>query len=843
MCCTEVLGCSADLGASVAHMGEPGGGGKLLRMAGYRSCKVTNSPVFAVLHFTQARQCKTKARNMQDTRQGPAAANKVSIGESKTAGEVEAPYRYQSLPTLTSIRLLKLQAGKEANGILRVSLDTVDLIDEPFFYALSYTWGNPHANGVDFTAHFNAVNEKYSVSGKSEILCDGQLLKVQRNLLDILCELLDACNTAQPGAWTDSPFPDALAQGEAGIWIDAICINQDDLEERALQVRIMDKIYSQAAETIVWLGAADEYTPAAVDTIRRVAAYPTAAFVQSEVNPFRRQDPEDYAQSNLPYTSWMDWCSLAALLKRQWFSRLWIIQETILSRNLVLLCGEHQIAWIDLVRAARNIEARCQALGWSPSTMFLQIHEVAVPLEHNLLRLAEWRDHYHDKGASNPNAWRFTLENLVYDTWVFNSTDPRDKIYGVLGLVNPEVRATWVIDYQSSPEEVYAIATRRIIEQSRSLRILSCVQDASKRTIATYPSWVPDYNLPYFNMMCNHGGFAAAGSQNQTPQLLPYPPGSGCSWSRLRLRAHVFDTIVETANERTDYVNSAMLLEPSWFELALLLKTPYPATGQKRTEVLWRTLCADQDANSTVSPAPASFGGLFKELVCAMVMVRSEIEEEVSQEPDPPRDCATSFAQAMQRAKEIWADVGWDQLTAEQVREKTNSRPRFLWRPEFGWLVHTLIKLQALALTEEGGEADTPSWDELERFQEHPSYVMRVKDGEHRSLVQPKDAAFTNSFRRRYGKRRLFYTEKGYLGLGPASAAIGDKVCILPGAAGPFVCRKDQGEGVKSEINAVEADLGGIRRLRLVGESYVHGIMHGEALGLEGFQLEAIELI
>jgi hypothetical protein len=115
-----------------------------------------------------------------------------------------------------------------------------------------------------------------------------------------------------------------------------------------------------------------------------------------------------------------------------------------------------------------------------------------------------------------------------------------------------------------------------------------------------------------------------------------------------------------------------MLLEPSWFELALLLKTPYPATGQRRTEVLWRTLCADQDAGSTVSPAPDGFGALFKELVCAMVVVRSEIEEDASQEPDPPRDCATSFAQAMQRAKEIWADVGWDQLAPEQIRERTN---------------------------------------------------------------------------------------------------------------------------------------------------------------------------
>ena len=765
----------------------------------------------------------------------PEPASKVEPGE---------PYQYEALPTLSSIRLLSV-VGKGQDGSVHVSLKTVDLEDDPFFYALSYTWGNPHANGVDFTAHFNAVDSEYSPLKRSPILCDGMRLKIQRNLLDVLHEFLDALSGHQEhdqshGHLENPPFP--LARCDSDIWIDAVCINQQDMKERGEQVRIMDKIYTKAAHTIIWLGRADEYTAAAAKTIETVAAYPRDTFVQSEATPFRRQDPEVYAKSNLAYTSWMDWCSLAALLKRQWFTRLWIIQEAILSRGLVILCGKHKISWTDLVAAARNIEARCQVLGWNPSTMFIQVHEIAVPLEHNVLQLASWRDRFHNGTTTAPD--RFTLENLIYDTWVFHSGDPRDKIYGILGLADPEVRAGWVIDYSSPPEEVFAITTRAVIEQTKSLKIFSCVQDASKRKIATYPSWVPDYSLPYFNMMCNHGSFTAAGARYPTPQLVPAPSPGPSSWSRLRLRAHVFDTIVETANERTDYVNSSMLLEPSWFELALLLKTPYPATGQKRTEVLWRTLCADQDAGSTASPAPARFGPLFKELVSAMVVVRAELEEEVSQEPDPPRDCAQSFAHALRRAKEVWADVGWAGLSAEQIREKTDSRPRFLGRPEFGWLVHTLIKLQALFVTEEGGKADTPSWGELERFHETPSYVMRVKNGEERSLVQPKDAAFTNSFRRRYGKRRLFYTEKGYLGLGPASAAMGDVVCIMPGAAGPFVFRFDQegGAGLEGHLDGDEEE-DQIRRFRLIGESYVHGIMHGEALPTEDFKLEEIEII
>ncbi|KAK3306225.1 heterokaryon incompatibility protein-domain-containing protein [Chaetomium strumarium] len=760
-----------------------------------------------------------------------------------------APYRYQPLPTPTCIRVLNILDEEET---LHVSLRTVDLADEPFFYALSYTWGNPHANGVDFTEHFNAVNEEYSVSQKTPILCDGQVLEVQRNLLDILRELRQLLSS--PNSQSQPPL--LPTDGKLCIWIDAICINQNDMAERAAQVRIMDQIYKAAAHTVVWLGRADQYTQAAAATIARVAAYPRDVFAASGASPFRRQDPEVYAKSGLPYTSWMDWCSVAALLKRQWFSRVWIIQETVLSRSLVLLCGRHAIAWADLVAAARNVAARCAVLGWSPSTMFLQAHEIAVPLEHNVLRLADWREHYHRSKNNNNNnndnpeeeAWRFTLENLVYDTWIFTSTVPHDKIYGILGLVQEEdpavVRAAaWPIDYQAAPEQAFALATKRIIAQSNSLKILSCVQDASVRKIRAHPSWVPDYSLPYFNMMCNAGPFSAAGSLPLfTFSLLNSNSNSNsASWSTLHLKAHLFDRITTLAAPRNpSVVNSAMLLDPSWLDLTLLLQTPYPHTNppQKRTEVLWRTLCADQDQTDTISPAPARFAALFKELLCAMVMVRAELEQEETESRHSSGgegelvadECAASIGEALTWAREAWSNVlGWDKVESmAELREKAKGR---FAGPECGWLVYTLVKLQALAVTEEGGGADTPGWEELERFSEAPSYVMRVKDGAERRLVLPADAGFANSFRRRYGKRRLFCTEKGYLGLGPASAAVGDVVCILPGAAGPFVLREFGGR------------CDGAKRLRLVGESYVHGIMHGEAVEADGLVLEDIELV
>jgi len=77
-----------------------------------------------------------------------------------------------------------------------------------------------------------------------------------------------------------------------------------------------------------------------------------------------------------------------------------------------------------------------------------------------------------------------------------------------------------------------------------------------------------------------------------------------------------------------------------------------------------------------------------------------------------------------------------------------------------------------------------------------------------------------------YGSRRLFKTSRGYLGIGHDSLLVGDYVAILPGSNVPFALRKVDGN-----------------QYRLVGETYVHGIMHGEALEMNRWNLELIKLV
>ncbi|KAK4109286.1 hypothetical protein N656DRAFT_716317, partial [Canariomyces notabilis] len=114
-----------------------------------------------------------------------------------------------------------------------------------------------------------------------------------------------------------------------GIWVDAICINQEDLDERQHQVQLMDWIYSTANYTVVWLGPSDEWTDLAVSALSKVGTV-FSEFGSNSLDPFhlrlRRTESEVF-----PDLSEREWESLAAFYGRRWFSRIWVIQEVALS--------------------------------------------------------------------------------------------------------------------------------------------------------------------------------------------------------------------------------------------------------------------------------------------------------------------------------------------------------------------------------------------------------------------------------------------------------------------------------------------------------------------------------
>ncbi|KAJ0382246.1 hypothetical protein COL922a_012961 [Colletotrichum nupharicola] len=116
----------------------------------------------------------------------------------------------------------------------------------PDFFALSYTWGDPHKNDI--------FSPEAWASPAFEIDCDGHAVSVATNLYTALLSIRQSFSG---GKFVEQLGEDCFRSNNAEysyIWIDALSINQDDLQEKGNQIPIMDRIYSQSRATIMWLG-------------------------------------------------------------------------------------------------------------------------------------------------------------------------------------------------------------------------------------------------------------------------------------------------------------------------------------------------------------------------------------------------------------------------------------------------------------------------------------------------------------------------------------------------------------------------------------------------------------
>ncbi|KAM5430272.1 hypothetical protein McanMca71_007249 [Microsporum canis] len=779
-------------------------------------------------------------------------------------------HQYQRLPTATSIRLLRID-GRDKFSPLECTLRTVDLDAAPPFHALSYTWGNPHASARDghrFTQHYNALDAEYRFpSAGVPVKCDGQRLLVSRNLYDALRDVpADAWRTvldrrsetrlhthvdgeilveAEGEAEADEAAAAAAASSasagerpEEWLWVDQVCINQADADERSAQVDLMHRIYQQAAFTLVWLGREDGYTKRAAQLIPRLARA-GSRLVDSSIVPYAPNGRELHASEGIPYVSEGEWDALAALFQRQYFRRLWVVQEVVLSGVVVAYCGGVEIPWRPFCVAAELLHSRQRRMGAAASARYVALGEGGRGIEQPVVQLLQWQDRF--RSGSEDRQRAVSLENLVFDTWHFLATDPRDKIYGVYGLLNraqaeaeaeagERRRPRWRADYAKPVERVYAEATKRIILDAGELRILSAVLDHSWRKVASLPSWTPDYSVPWTNMMAAHAN--AAGSLPVPSPLIEDDDDDDDDddgddeagrWGTLTVRGLQIGAVLAVGDTTSGPGDPRRFFDPSWLELALLVPSTYPRTGQRRSEALWRTLCANKGPDG-LQPAPPSFGAEFADMVATM-LVREAWVEEGRAAASPELNLAPSLGHGVERVLDIFSAPPLAQLERADLECEFGDPSRNLSSPDTQSLVYTLLKAHVLALTEPAGACSVPSISSLldleERLaakKEDPSVGLSALLGQGGSLV--------GALQSTVGRRRLFVTRDRFLGLGPAGMAEGDEVWVLPGAGAAFVLRKTVG-----------------LQYKFIGESYVHGVMDGEAADGREDEVKRISLI
>lgn len=186
-----------------------------------------------------------------------------------------------------TIRLLTIQPG-ELDSALHCTLEETCLDDRlTSYHALSYCWG--------------------AARSSVQITCNSQPLLITPNLHSALLEY------RRRGI-------------NLPLWADAVCINQFDVSERTLQVRMMQDIYSKAARVVVWLGEAEATDRLALEVLKAIHA-PWASVLDSlgrRIPCFTGQDDASYDASLAARVPDAAFDALAAFLLRPWFSRIWM---------------------------------------------------------------------------------------------------------------------------------------------------------------------------------------------------------------------------------------------------------------------------------------------------------------------------------------------------------------------------------------------------------------------------------------------------------------------------------------------------------------------------------------
>ncbi|KAJ9609429.1 hypothetical protein H2200_005756 [Cladophialophora chaetospira] len=422
---------------------------------------------------------------------------------------ISASHNYESLGPGKRIRLLGLEPGNRGDPI-KLHFYYTDLEDTSLSYeALSYVCGTP----ID--PFWYDVNGNVAYLGRRKI-------QIKPNLHRALHALR---------------LPDKVRI----LWVDAICINQQDLGEREAQVRLMGEIYQNARRVVVWLGEqypapwdggdteTNEELAAVCDVVNhwlRAVSTTGRAYYSADTTKLesRRTLPKVEEPRHLQF-----WNAIARFFDRPWFFRCWIFQEIVLARTAVAKLGSFEIdwRWIGLAAAVlrTNHHDICQSL-----------HIAGIYNAYLMYRLSRQSD-------LPPRKLDFL--RLLRLTRQFEVTDERDRVYGLLGVAkyaNDHKHGELFIkpDYEISKAELWQQVAVKILEITQDLSLLSCVQ-YQKVTLPCDPMQYSNPGHIVGNDVDNYVDYVDcdddSGPFPKTPRTLPFP-----SW--VPQWEHVFRTTI-----------------------------------------------------------------------------------------------------------------------------------------------------------------------------------------------------------------------------------------------------------------------------------------------------------
>lgn len=304
------------------------------------------------------------------------------------------------------------------------------------------------------------------------------------------------------------------------FWIDAICINQDDVEEREFQVSMMRDVYRLATDVIAWIG--EENGPGdkvAVDfveeMVERIKPWRLDShYLTSDIVDWIRSVTADGIENSR-------WLRLLDLISRSWFSRVWIIQEVVMGEKVVVHCGSQQLEWWKLLLTSLFFIGNYQ---WIISMPSPDITTLGYPKfsekRRGLVRLCAAAKQIAKVGSllafkdigDSPSVpkdtqsvpMRRTVYKTLYDVLcyfrTFKASDERDRVYALLGLaegLENIPRPLPTVSYQKGVDLVDILLTVHTndLKGGGNLDFLSLEYGGCG--LGKFPSWIP--RLKFFD--------------------------------------------------------------------------------------------------------------------------------------------------------------------------------------------------------------------------------------------------------------------------------------------------------------------------------------------------------
>jgi hypothetical protein len=323
-------------------------------------------------------------------------------------------YHYKPLSDPRNFRTLYIEPGAPGSRI-RGSLHESRPGDGVKYLALSYVWGSPQI------VAYVMVEDRYSL--------------VTENLHAALQHLRSE-------------------QEPLYIWIDQICINQQDHEERSQQVMLMHEIFGKSVQVLIWLGKDTQPYEKGLLFIIKLLAH--TSYLNAQLD-------DDLVERVVDFTNSQDvdeiLPSLSALYENRWFSRSWTFQEAVCNPDTGILTSYVGITLEVLISFTQLL-------------MKNDTIKLLIPLSHESYRATRQLMILSQHNTSNPGQ---SLLQLAHSTRDRSATDLRDRLYSLIGIAASNDQQAFTPNHGHSTTRVYAEFASSVIQESNRLHILEYI--------------------------------------------------------------------------------------------------------------------------------------------------------------------------------------------------------------------------------------------------------------------------------------------------------------------------------------------------------------------------------